>query len=188
MYFAFRIQCTVQHYNTFNVLFILAECLIESVSWGLGGAPFFDAYIAFNGYKTVSTRPIFTEGIGYTYTYGFTLVELNVISCSSSKVLTFDTFRNTNSSDNMATYINSLPLCTLLVGITTIDAQQSMTPKVKSALLAIGVNVTELKRWGKASFVAQIGQPSLTVSQVDPPGGSNAKLTAKVSGTSHCRS
>ena len=87
-------------------------------------------------------------------------------------------------SDNMATYINSLPLNTVLVGITTYDAQWSLTPKAKSALLANGVNVTGLQPDGKAAFVAQIGQPSLTVSQVDPPGGSNTKLTAKVSGMS----
>jgi Interleukin-like EMT inducer len=148
---------------------------------GLSDNSIFDAYIAFNDYKAVSFWPVFTD---VSNTSGFFMVELNVRSCSSSKVLRFNTYNNPVTSDNMATYINSLPLCTVLIGITCFDAQLSLTPTAKSALHAIGVNVTELKRWGKASFVAQIGQPSLTVSQVDPPGGSNTKLSTKVSGTS----
>ena len=112
---------------------------------------------------------------------GFNLVQLDVSSCSPSNILHFDTHATTTNSDNMATYINGLSLYTVLIGVTSGEAQGSLTQNAKSALLAIGVNVAGLQFRGKVSFVAQIGQPAMTVSQVAPPGGSNLDMT--VTGT-----
>jgi Interleukin-like EMT inducer len=99
-----------------------------------------------------------------------------------------NTWGSTTSSDNMATYINSLPLNTVLIGVTADEAKSSLTYKATNALLAIGVDVTGLQVRGKLSFVARIGQPTVTVYQVAPPGGGSVKITANMTGTSNNQS
>ena len=83
----------------------------------------------------------------------------------------------------MTTYINGLPLNTVLIGVTANEATLTLTQNAISALLAIGVNVAGLLFRGKASFVTQIGQPALSVSQVAPPGGYNLRINVNVNGT-----
>jgi Interleukin-like EMT inducer len=90
--------------------------------------------------------------------------------------------RTNNVSNNMAIYINSLPLNTVLIGIAGYDVQKYLTQNAKSALLAIGVNVNELQYVGKVSFVAQIGQPAKTISKVATPGGNNLKIIVNLTG------
>ena len=138
-----------------------------------------NGYVAINGMIMIITA---------TNTYrGFNLVQLDVSSCSPSNILHFDTHATTTNSDNMATYINGLSLNTVLIGVTSDDAQGSLTQNAKSALLAIGVNVTGLRYRGKLSFVAQIGQPAITVWQMATPCGGNVKITVNVTGIiSHC--
>ena len=80
----------------------------------------------------------------------------------------------------MANYINTLPLNTVLIGVTTDDPQRSLTQNAISALLAIGVNVAGLQYRGEVSFVAQIGQPAMTVAQMASPGGSSLKIVVNV--------
>ena len=82
----------------------------------------------------------------------------------------------------MATYINTIPLNTVLIGITSDDAQNNLTQSARSALMAIGVNVTGLQFRGKVAFVAQIGRPTVTVSQVSPSGGASLKIILNVTG------
>ena len=84
----------------------------------------------------------------------------------------------------MAIYVNNLTLNTVLIGVTADEAQKNLTPNAKSALLDIGVNVNGLVFKGKASFVALIGQPAMSVSQVAPPGGNSLVITVRVTGTS----
>jgi Interleukin-like EMT inducer len=151
------------------VLYI--ECLIEALSWGATDTSTGNGFIAINGNRAANDNS------------GFTLVELKVSSCSSSKVRTFYISSSNNDSNNMAVYINTLPLNTVLIGSTGNDVQQYMTANAKSALLAIGVNVTGLQSGGKVSFVSQIGRPANTFSQVVPPGGNNLKMLLKVTGT-----
>ena len=115
---------------------------------------------------------------------GFNLVEINVVSCSASKIRRFDTLRSTNDSDNMATYISKLPSNTVLIGITADDAQASLTQNAKSALLAIGVNVNGLQWRGKAIFVAQIGRPAVSVSLMASSGGNNLQTSMAVTSMS----
>ena len=83
----------------------------------------------------------------------------------------------------MATYINGLPLNTMLIGVTADDASVSLTQNVKSALLSIGVNVTALAFRGKALFAAQTGQPSTTLSFVAFSGGNNLDVAMNVTGS-----
>ena len=82
----------------------------------------------------------------------------------------------------MTLYINSLKPPTVLIGITAYDAAGSLSQSAMSALLAIGVDVTGLVYNGKVSFVAQIGQPSITVTQLGPRYGNNVKITVNVTG------
>ena len=139
------------------------------MSWGVSDINTYNGYIAANGNIMA-------------YGSGFTLFELNVSSCSLSNQRYFYIASTTNDSHNMAIYINGLPLNTVLIGITGNDVQQYLTQSAKSALLAIGVNVTGLQYGGKVSFVAQIGQPAKSVSQVAAPGGNNLKILVNVSG------
>jgi Interleukin-like EMT inducer len=152
-----------------HVLFS-TECLLEAVSWGTFATSTYYAYIAING-----------NIVSYIYS-GFTLVELNVSSCSSSNIRYFYISNTNNDSYNMAIYINSLPLNTVLIGATGYDVQQYLTQNAKSALVAIGVNVKELQYGGKVSFVSQIGQPAKTISKVATPGGNNLKIMVNVTG------
>ena len=154
---------------------VAAVCQIETYSWGNADQTRNNGYIAINGNRLMTTT-------APTYR-GFNLVQLNVKTCSLSIVSTFDTCMTSTNSDNMANYINGLPLNTVLIGVTADDAQLSLNQNAKSALLAIGVNVDGLQFRGKASFMAQIGRPATSVSQVAPPGGNNLAINVIASGT-----
>jgi Interleukin-like EMT inducer len=147
-----------------------AECLVEALSWGNGDTTIANGYIAINGNRVTKTDR------------GFNLMQLNAMSCSTSNYLNYDTWASTTDSDNMATYITSLPLNTVLIGVTADEAAQSLTQNAKNALLALGVDGNALQPWGKLSFVAQIGQPATAVSQVAPPGGINSKTLVNITG------
>ena len=149
------------------------------MSWGNADATILSGYIAINGDRVLSTT-------SFVYR-GFNIVQLNLSSCLSTDTgpRSFDTWANTTNSDNMATYINSLPLNTVLIGITSDEPLLSLTNNAKSALLAIGVNVNGLQWRGKVSFVAQIGRQDIALSQVAPPGGTNLELNVLVTGNSH---
>jgi Interleukin-like EMT inducer len=156
-------------------VFFSTVCLVEAVSWSMSDNMQFSGYIATNGNIVIST-----SGGGYR---GFYLVEFDVSSCSSKNLLHFDTWASTTDSDNMATYINGLPSNTVLIGVTADEPQNALTQNAKSALLAIGVNVAGLQYRGKVTFVAQIGRPTMTVSQVMPGGDENVKLIVNITGT-----
>ena len=151
-----------------------AECLIEALAWGGVDSSVYTGYIAINGNRALST----TVG-GYR---GFNLVQLDVSSCSSTNIVKYDTYLYTSDSDVMATYINALPLYTVLIGVTADDPQQSLNQNAKDALFAIGVNVAGLQYQGKVCFVAQIGQPGTSVSLIGLSGGNNIKLSVNVTG------
>ena len=147
-------------------------CQVEVVSWGMSDNGLHSEYIAINGNRV--------QNLGFYI--GVNLVQLDPRSCSYSNVRFYNTHNLTTDSDNMATYINGLPLNTVLIGFTADDAQNALTQNASNALLAIGVNVTRLQYRGKVSFVAQIGQPATTVSQMAPPGGENLKILVNVTG------
>jgi Interleukin-like EMT inducer len=151
--------------------------MIDTLSWGDYDTSKYTGYIAINGQRVFGNR------MNEVYS-GFIFVEVNVSSCSASNVLTFSQDSSTFAVKSMVTYINNLPWNTVLIGITSNEPAQYLTPNATSALLAIGVNVTGLKTWGKVSFVTQIGQPANTVFQVDPPNGNNLQLDITISGTS----
>ena len=169
------------------MFYLCVECVIDTVSYGNSDLTGLSGYIAINGNRVVNTPS------NYGTYKSFNLVELNVSSCSASDIRHYDTSINIGAcvttadySDNMATYINSLPLNTVLIGVTAGDAQECLTQNAKSALLAIGVNVTGLQPGGKVSFVAQIGQPKMTMSQVvDPSNVYNLKAAVNVAGKSY---
>ena len=150
-----------------------AVCRIEALSWGNQDTTRGNGYISING-----------NSVGNTNYRGFNLVELNATSCSPTNVLQYDTCVSTADSDNMATYINNLPLNKVLIGVTIDDASFSLTQNAKNALLSIGVDVTGLQFRGKLAFAAQRGQPAIAAVQVAPTGGNNLKLTVNVTGAS----
>ena len=109
-------------------------------------------------------------------------MELNVRNCSATNVQHFDTHHNPADAESMAAYINALPRETVLIAVTADDAQRHMTSSAYSALLKIGVNASGLQYRGKVAFVALIGQPSQTVSNVMPASGDNLQLNVTVRG------
>ena len=80
------------------------------MSWGNNDNTILSGYIAINGNIVISTNTVAYRG--------FNLVELDVSSCSSIKIRHFDTWESTSDSENMAAYINGLPLNTVLIGVT----------------------------------------------------------------------
>ena len=145
------------------------------MSWGYNDNMLFSGYITINGNKVISTTSSSSKG--------FNMAELNMSSCSASNLKNFNTGDDQSDSDAMATYINGLPSNTVLIGVTADEASKSLTQNVKSALLAIGVNVSALTFRGKVAFAALIGQPSKSVSQVAPPGVYNLKINVNVNGS-----
>jgi Interleukin-like EMT inducer len=129
-----------------------------------------NGYIAINGKRVINTTS--------TAYAGFNLVELNVSSCSPSNILHFNTHASTTDSNNMATYINGLPLNTVLIGITA----DATTQNARESLFSIGVDLTGLDYYGKLIFVSQIGQPDMSVSRIESGGGNNLKMTVNVTG------
>ena len=111
--------------------------LMCRVSWGYDDSGNKVGDIAINGALLINTTSATFRG--------FNLVELNVSSCLSTKILHYDTCVNASDSENMAAYINGLPLNTVLIEVTSDEAKQYLTQNAESALLAIGVNVTGLQ-------------------------------------------
>ena len=161
----------------FHIFFVwhCAACQIGALSWGNSDITRYTGYIALNSKKVISTLTV--------HDWGFILVELNVSSCSALKAQVYNTFSSsTNGSENMAYYIKGLPLYTVLIGITSYDPYLSLTQNAKSALIAIGANLTGMQRESKLCFVAQIGQPAMSVSKMASPGGFNLNITVNVAG------
>ena len=107
--------------------------------------------------------------------------------CSTSDVRNFDTCGGTycgpgTGSINIATYINSLPTSTVLIGVTADEPNGGLEVNGKSALLSIGVNVTGLQVRGKLAFVAQVGWPQVSLMRLGPAGGDNVKVAVNVKG------
>ena len=152
--------------------FLFIACLIEALSSGASDTSVTSVYISMNSIKTI-------------YPQFFNLVELNTSSCSASRARHYDTYHYTTEADNMAVYIQSLPLSTVLIGVASYDVQVHLTTNARSALLSIGVDVSGLQPAGKLIFVAPIGQLSATVVQVSAPGGANLIMQVLVRGNRH---
>jgi Interleukin-like EMT inducer len=148
------------------------------VSWGRWKNVTSSGYIAINGSTIINTTSVAYRG--------FNLIELNISSCSSSKVRHFDTNANTTESDKMATYINSLPLYTVLVGVTADDAQKYFSYNAFLALYGIGVESYWFLygSWyqSKLCFVRQIGYPSVGISEWAQSNANNLKITVNATG------
>jgi len=118
------------------------------------------AYLKANGvilidYTRTLRNRIYIEGLNTA------LIQLN--TCTATDARTFDTFdyRSTAASDALATYLQSLPSGTIITGVTIAGVANSLTTNARNALLEIGVDTTNLAG-GIITFVATIGQPSLT--------------------------
>jgi hypothetical protein len=117
---------------------------------------------------------------------GFNIIELDINNCIATKKHTFDTNGDGNSqySNDLAVYIQSLRPPTVIVGITVDDAaglNSGTTAAAKNALFGIGVDVSTMSFQGKISFIAQIGRPSASIVKLAAAGGDNMKMNAAVS-------
>jgi len=141
------------------------------LSWGKNDNIISDGYIT----AGITTRS--------TNNRGFNIAQLNVASCSISSTRSFDTWLSTSESINMANYINSLPISTVLIGVTADEPHGYLESTGQTALSSIGVlNVNALVHRGKVAFVAQIGRPSVTVSRIASSGGDNLQISVTVRG------
>jgi Interleukin-like EMT inducer len=142
----------------------------DDVNGGLNAA----GYIRINGIEWLHTTSPANRG--------FNFVELNVDDCSPTNIRHFDTdySTSTSNSDNMVIYINSLRQATVLIGVAVDEAILSLTTAAKNTLKGIGVDMTNLAYRGKATFVAQIGNPSASVVKIAPAGGDNLMSTVAV--------
>jgi hypothetical protein len=82
----------------------------------------------------------------------------------------------------MATYINSLPLNTVLIGITADAAQRHLSKNANVWTSVLGFDLTGLDMYGKLMFVSQIGQADMSVSHKVSQGGNNLKMTVHMTG------
>jgi Interleukin-like EMT inducer len=110
------------------------------------------------------------------------LVELNVSSCSPTSIRHYDTNIYAADVSSLTSYINGLPLNTVLIGVTADEPQLLLDLNAKNAFLAIGVDLTGLQWAGKAIFVSQIGRPAITVLKVAAPNGNYLNMSVKVTG------
>jgi len=156
--------------TTSPLLFISTACVVTALAWGYNDLIISNGYIS-AGVWTASTN-----------NRGFNIALLNVTSCSVSSTMTFDTYLRSSKSIDLANYINSLPISTILVGVTADEAIRYLETNGKAALNSIGANVNGLLYRGKVAFVAQIGQQSATLSRTAAPGGNNVQISVTIRG------
>ena len=111
---------------------------------------------------------------------GFNMVELVLDNCTAINAHQFDTYGVAAAGDAMIAYVSTLPVSTVVIGVTFDDANSQLSSQVKTSLLGFGIDATHLQFRGKLTFVAQIGHPSGTMMRVAPPGGEHLELTATV--------
>ena len=133
---------------------LTAVCVVQAVSSGYG-SPI--------GGVTLNTLAQQLQGFGI----GFNILELDVGNCSISKFQEFNTCGSGYQATAMADYISDLPKSTVLVGVTSDEAVSSLNAAARSALLAIGVDVSGLQFRGKVSFIAQVGRPSVALMKME---------------------
>lgn len=118
---------------------------------------------------------------------GISTIELSTVNdghtCLFANFHTFDTYESGTYADQLADYINTLPLSTVVLGASYDDASKHLNDNAKSALLSIGVNATTLEFRGKLAFIAQIGRPLSTIAQVAPRYGDSLKIRVLLNGS-----
>lgn len=161
--------------SIFNSLFNGA-CLVETLAWGIEDT---ESYTVVIGYVTIN-KVVWLKTVADGKWRGFNTVELALNNCSAVNIRHFDTHGSYADSDALAAYITNLPPTTILIGVTADSADGSLTAAAKSALLSIGIDVTQLQYRGKVAFVAQAGRPSAALVNLAPRFGDHAKLNAIV--------
>lgn len=150
---------------------------METLAWGFGDSmgDLTYGYVRINGVEWLTTPTSTTTKLP-----GFHILELETDECATVSYHYFNTDSSNTNAAALVTYINGLQPSTVLIGVTADDAAAALTQQAKNALLSIGVNLNALDfRW-KATFVTQVGRPSMNVTKLKIRGGASLELTAVV--------
>jgi len=132
------------------------QCDVSLRACGFDAAGDKTVYIKVNGVAYLTT--LATD----SHYRGFNLLALNPNTWKASGLKHFDTWANDAESNNLAIYINSLPLGTHILGVTSDEASWKLQPSAKNALKALDVDVSMLGYRDKVLFYAVKGKPEKT--------------------------
>jgi Interleukin-like EMT inducer len=93
---------------------------------------------------------------------GITLLTVDPVQCSVISAKLYDTYGSWDDATMLATYIESVPDNTVLVGITGDEPTSSLEPALDT-LAAIGAPVADVNYRGSFVFIAQKGYAYKTV-------------------------
>jgi len=172
-----------ESYHNSSVLCFTGSCSLKLQSWGDDDTSEWIGYVLVKGasYTFVDLRKSVSMQIDWNripLIRGFNTALIQLGTCTATDSHTFDTSLSSTASDSLAAYLQSLPSGTIIAGVTIEDAALSLTNTARNALLAIGVDTTQLMFRGKLAFVATIGQPSLSRFTIALPYGDNLVLDA----------
>jgi len=135
-------------------------CKIEMKSMGLEDAIVAErtSYIKVNDVTYFNAAPA-----DYLQNTGFNLVTVDPATCAVSNPTTFDTYLSSTASGQLETYINAVPVGSVILGVTSNSAELRLYDTAKHALSSIGVDVTGLSFRSKLLFSAVKGSTKTPV-------------------------
>jgi len=152
----FKLQRLVKHLQEKSSSAQSGKCDVSLRACGIEDAGDKTVYMKVNGVAYLST-------LAANHHYrGFNLLALNPHTWKASGLKHFDTHFTPAESNNLANYINSLPLGTHILGVTSDEASDRLQPIAKNALKALDVDISMLRWRDKVLFYAVKGKPEKT--------------------------
>jgi len=93
---------------------------------------------------------------------GVTAFLIDPFSCSVAEFTSFDTNASPEEAEHLATFLDSVSDGDVVIGLTTDEASYSLTPAL-SALLQLGVDVSDVEYEGSFAFIIEKGFPEKTL-------------------------
>ena len=115
---------------------------------------------------------------------GVTIIDLDLVGCSAMAFHHFDTCGYEQAAINLAEYLQSMPIGSVLLGVTGDSASENLQPAV-GTLAAAGVDVGDVQSRGSFAFAIQIGHNDKTVftkslNNIVPPARINFRVEGVV--------
>jgi len=119
---------------------------------------------------------------------GFFIAVVNFATCSTAGFTNYDTYASAAAATTLSKYLQGLSANTVIVAVTADSVNSVSNANLKAAvstLEKIGIaDASTLDYRGKLAFVAQIGNPSLTVEGLLPRNATNAIISVTLTGPS----
>jgi hypothetical protein len=157
-------------------------CQIELQAWGFDDSNGKSGYIKVGGATVIVTTR--------TTTYsgrGFFVSVVNFATCSASGYTNYDVYGSAAAATTLAKYLQGLSANTIIAVVTADSVNSVSNTNLAAAvptLKQIGIaDAGTLDYRGKLAFVAQIGNPSITVEGLLPRNATNVNIGVSLTGS-----